>query len=145
MADPSIHGCVRVFESDGMCTQTLSRPDIMSWSIPSWSMCLRAADVDGDGCEEVFSGVDTNHRQLIVYGGKGDVLWDADVGGAVLSVAVADGRVYAGASNGYVQCFEAGGRRLWYRFLAARWWDFRRGAKVNVLSPFGMGRGSGSG
>ena len=69
--------------------------------------------------DEVLSGVDTNHRQLIVYGGKGEVLWDADVGGAVLSVAVADGRVYAGASNGYVQCFENDGTRLWRRFLAA--------------------------
>ena len=75
--------------------------------------------MNGDGCEEVLSGVDTNHRQLIVYGGDGKVLWDADVGGAVLSVAVADGRVYAGASNGYVQCFEDDGTRLWSCFLAA--------------------------
>ena len=119
MADPSIHGCVRVFDAEGACVQTLSRPDIMSWSIPSWSKCLRAADLDGDGFDEVVSGVDTNHRQLIVYDGGGKVLWDADVGGAVLSVAVADGRVYAGASNGYVQCFENDGIRLWNRFLAA--------------------------
>ena len=96
MADPSIHGCVRVFGSDGACVQTLSRPDIMSWSIPSWSRCLRAADVDGDGWEEVLSGVDTNHRQLIVYNRDGDVLWDADLGGAALSVETAGGCVYVG-------------------------------------------------
>ncbi len=119
MADPSIHGCVRVFDSRGACVQTLSRPDVMSWSIPSWSKCLLPADLNGDGIDEVLSGVDTNHRQLIVYGGDGDVLWDADLGGAALSVAFAEGRVYAGASNGNVQCFQADGRRLWYRFLAA--------------------------
>ncbi len=117
LADPSIHGCVRVYGSDGACVQTLSRPDIMSWSIPSWSKCLCVGDVDGDGWEEVLSGVDTNHRQLIVYGGDGEVLWDADFGGAVLSVEASGGRVYAGASNGYVQCFESDGRRLWSRFL----------------------------
>ena len=130
MADPSIHGCVRVFDSEGACVETLSRPDIMSWSIPSWSKCLRAADLNGDGLDEVISGVDTNHRQLIVYSGDGEVLWDADVGGAVLSVAVADGRVYAGASNGYVQCFDTGGCRTWRRFLAA---------PVVGLSPVGGG------
>ncbi len=118
MADPSIHGCVRVFESDGRWEQTLSRPDIMSWSIPSWSKCLCVAEVDGDGWEEVLSGVDTNHRQLIVYGEGGEVLWDADFGGAVLSVNACEGRVYAGASNGFAQCFAADGRRLWSRFLA---------------------------
>ena len=118
MADPSIHGCVRVYGADGACVQTLSRPDMMSWSIPSWSMCLRTADVDGDGRTEVISGVDTNHRQLIVYRRDGKVLWDADLGGAVLAVEVADGRVYAGAANGYVQCFDAQGGRLW---SCSRW------------------------
>ena len=117
MADPSIHGCIRVFESDGVCEQTLSRPDIMSWSIPSWSKCVDVADVDGDGWEEVLSGVDTNHRQLIVYRRDGKVLWDADVGGAVVSVNASEGRVYAGASNGFAQCFAADGTRLWSRFL----------------------------
>ena len=118
MADPSIHGCVRVFDSDGTCVETLSRPDIMSWSIPSWSKCLRAADLDGDGLDEVISGVDTNHRQLIAYSGDGEVVWDADMGGGVLTAEVSGGRVYAGASNGFVQCFDAGGRRLWSSFLA---------------------------
>ena len=120
MADPSIHGCVRVFDAEGECVETLSRPDIMSWSIPSWSKCLRAADLNEDGLDEVISGVDTNHRQLIVYGHGGEVIWDADMGGGVLAAEAFDGRVYAGASNGFVQCFDAGGARLWSRFLTER-------------------------
>jgi hypothetical protein len=119
MADPCIHGCVRVYDAKGECVHTLSRPDIMSWSIPSWSKCLRVADLDGDGWPEAISGVDTNHRQLIVYRRDGEILWDADLGGAVLTAEVADGRVYAGAANGYVQCFDADGGRLWSRFLVA--------------------------
>ncbi|MDP6778278.1 MAG: hypothetical protein QGI83_16100 [Candidatus Latescibacteria bacterium] len=117
-ADPSIFGCIRAFDAEGACVQTLSRPDIMCWSVPSWSKCLRVADVDGDGRDEVISGVDTNHRQLIVYGNDGEVRWDADLGGAVLSVEVLDGRILAGAENGYVQRFDADGGRIWSRFLA---------------------------
>ncbi len=143
MADPSIHGCVRVFDADGACVETLSRPDIMSWSIPSWSKCLRAVDLNGDGLDEVISGVDTNHRQLIVYGGDGEVMWDADVGGAVLSVAVADGRVYAGASNGYVQCFDTGGCRTWRRFLAAPVVGLSPAGGGGCLAALGDGRTAG--
>ena len=65
----------------------------------------------------MISGVDTNHRQLIVYGRDGVVVWDADMGGGVLAAEVFDGRVFAGASNGFVQCFGAGGSRLWRRLL----------------------------
>ena len=118
LADPAIHAHTLVFGADGTLVQTLRRPDIVCWSIPSWSRCLRAADVDGDGWEEVVSGVDTNHNQLIVYRRDGEVIWDADLGGAVLAVEVLEGRVYAGASNGLVQCFGAEGNRLWSRFLA---------------------------
>ncbi len=118
LADPAIHAHTLVYGRDGTLVQTLSRPDIVSWSIPSWSRCLRAADVDGDGREEVISGVDTNHRQLILYRRDGGVIWDADLGGAVLAVEAFEGRVYAGASNGFVQCFGTGGNRLWRRFLA---------------------------
>ena len=101
-------------------------------------------DLNGDGCDEVLSGVDTNHRQLIVYGGNGEVLWDADVGGAVLSVAVADGRVYAGASNGYVQCFENDGTRLWRRFLAAPVIGLSPGGGGECIGPRGR-EGCGTG
>ena len=76
-------------------------------------------DIDGDGCDEVISGLDTNHRQLIVYQGDGKVMWDADLGGGVSAVETAGGRVYAGATNGYVHCFDAEGNRLWCRFLIA--------------------------
>ena len=55
---------------------------------------------------------------MIVYRRDGKVLWDADVGGAVVSVNASEGRVYAGASNGFAQCFAADGTRLWSRFLA---------------------------
>jgi hypothetical protein len=117
LADPAIHGHTLVFGADGSLEKTLSRPDITCWGIPSWSRSLCVADVDGDGWDEVVSGVDTNHNQLIVYRRDGEVLWDADLGGAVLAVAVRDARVYAGASNGFVQCFGAEGGRLWSRFL----------------------------
>ena len=117
LADPAIHAHTLVFAKDGTLGKPLRRPDIVNWSIPSWSRCLRVADVDGDGRDEVISGVDTNHRQLIVYGRDGEVIWDADMGGAVLSAEFHDGRLFAGASNGFVQCFDAGGSRLWYRLL----------------------------
>ena len=119
MANPAIHGCVRVYDATGECVQTLYRPDVMCWSIPSWSKCIRTVDIDGDGCDEVISGLDTNHRQLIVYQGDGKVMWDADLGGGVSAVETAGGRVYAGATNGYVHCFDAEGNRLWCRFLIA--------------------------
>ena len=35
-----------------------------------------------------------------------------------MSVNACEGRVYAGASNGFAQCFAADGTRLWSRFLA---------------------------
>jgi|GEM_PF-2407737 len=118
LADPSIHGCVRVYDAAGACVQTLTRPDLMSWAIPSWMKGLRVADLDGDGWAEVIAGVDTNHRQVVVYRRDGQVLWDADLGGAALCVEAAGGRVFAGAANGFVQCFASDGRRQWSRFLA---------------------------
>ncbi len=80
--------------------------------------CLRVADLDGDGWPEVISGVDTNHRQLIVYRRDGEILWDADMGGAVTCVESEGGKVFAGAANGFVQCFTRKGARVWSRFLA---------------------------
>ena len=132
MADPSIFGCIRVYGADGACTRTLARPDIVCWAIPSWMKCLRVADLDGDGQAEVIAGVDTNHRQLIVYRRDGEILWDADLGGGVLSVEVAGDRILAGAANGFVQGFAADGQRLWSRFL---------GEPVVGLAPDGAGGG----
>lgn len=117
MADPAIHGCVRVFSPDGACVQTLQRPDIMSWSVPSWMKCLRTADLDGDGWDEIICGLDTNHRQLLVYRRDGTIAWQADLGAAVTAVEVAHGRVFAGAANGYVQCFAPDGERAYCTFL----------------------------
>jgi outer membrane protein assembly factor BamB len=118
MADPSIFGCIRVYDAHGACVQTLTRPDVMCWAIPSWMRRLRVADLDGDGQVEVIGGMDTNHRQLIVYRRDGKVLWDADLGAGVLSVEVTGGSILAGAANGLVQGFAPDGRRLWSRFLA---------------------------
>jgi len=67
----------------------------------------------------VISGVDTNHRQLVVYRRNGDVLWDADLGSAALCVEAAEGHVLVGAANGYVHCFDASGGSKWQRFLVA--------------------------
>ncbi len=119
MANPAIHACIRVHDAEGVCVQTLSRHDVVCWSIPSWATCLRTVDLDEDGWDEVIFGMDTNHRQLIVYRRDGEILWDADLGSPVSAVESARGRVFAGASNGYVQCFNGDGERLWSRFLVA--------------------------
>ena len=67
-------------------------------------------------------------------------MWDADLGGAVLSVEFNDGHVYAGASNGYVQCFESDGKRLWSRFLAAPVVGLSPGAGCGCLVALEDGR-----
>jgi len=117
MADPAIHGCVRVYDSDGACVQTLQRADIMSWSVPSWVKCLRTADLDDDGWDEIICGLDTNHRQLLVYRRDGTIAWQVDLGAAVTAIEVAHDRVFAGAANGYVQCFAPDSERRYCTFL----------------------------
>jgi hypothetical protein len=81
-------------------------------------------DLDGDGRAEVVNGLDTNHRQLIVYRYEQGVVWDADFGGRVCAVATGgpDGerRVYGGSAGGFVQAFSSKGERLWWRFIAER-------------------------
>ena len=119
LADPGIFGWVPVYGADGRYLRAFERPDVVCWSIPSWSRCLRVADVNGDGHEEVISGMDTNHRQLIVYRRDGCLLWDADLGGAVVAIEAGPEGVYAGAANGFVQYFSGTGQRQWSCFLAA--------------------------
>lgn len=118
MSQPSIHGWCRVHDSEGRYLHALERPDIVCWSIPSWMRSLQVADVDGDGRQEVITGLETNHRQLIVYRLDGEILWEADMGAAVTDVAVAHGLVVAGAACGTVSAFGAAdGRRRWSRFV----------------------------
>jgi hypothetical protein len=85
---------------------------------------MRVEDLDGDGRVEIVNGLDTNHRQFIVYRYEQGVVWDADFGGGVCAVATggADGdrRVYGGSAGGFVQAFSSKGERLWWRFLAER-------------------------
>ncbi len=123
-ADPAIHGYCIVYRGDGRFDRHLCRPDVHSWSIPSWMVTMRAEDIDGDGRVEVVNGVDTNHRHLIVYRYDQGVVWDADFGGGVCAVATGgsdgDRRVYGGSAGGFVQAFTSKGERLWWRFLAER-------------------------
>jgi len=122
MAEPAIHAWCRVYGADGKYQRALQRPDITSWSIPSWMRVLRVADVDDDGRPEIITGVDTNHRQLIVYRTSGEVMWDADLGAGVRAVEVAHGCVYAGSDSGYVQCHDGQGARIWSCFLSRPVW-----------------------
>lgn len=113
---PSIHGRTIVLGPDGRVRQYLQRPDVVAWSVPSSFLDMRLADLDGDGAEEVVTALDTNCRQLLVYGADGRVKWDADVAGAATCLAVdpARGRVICGCAAGYVVALDgAAGKRLW--------------------------------
>jgi hypothetical protein len=115
MAQPAIHAWCRVYAADGHYVRALQRPDIVSWSIPSWMTGLEVADVDGDGRPEVIVGMDTNHRQLVVYRADGEILWDADVGSTVTCVVPDHGRIYVGTEGGWIHSFDTCGHRLWSR------------------------------
>ena len=113
MARPAIHAWCRIYDGDGNYVRALQRPDIVSWSIPSWMTGLTVSDLDDDGRPEVIVGMDTNHRQLVVYRGDGEILWDADVGSSVACLVLAHNRVYAGTEGGWIHSFDPGGQRLW--------------------------------
>jgi hypothetical protein len=118
MSQPSIHGWCRVHDGDGHFLYALQREDIVCWSIPSWVRSLRVADVDGDGRDEVITGLDTNHNQLIVYRLDGEILWEADVGSAAVDVDICADTVIVGAACGMVSAFAASaGHRRWLAFL----------------------------
>ncbi|MSS71561.1 MAG: hypothetical protein EXS64_08735 [Candidatus Latescibacteria bacterium] len=123
-ADPAIHGYCVVYRGDGRFDRNIGRPDAQSWSIPSWMVRMSAEDLDGDGRVEIVTGLDTNHRQLIVYRWGQGVVWDADFGGGVSAVALGgpagDRTVYGGSAGGFLQAFSSKGERIWGRFLAER-------------------------
>lgn len=111
---PSIHGRCLIFPADGGKPGNLTRPDLVSWSVPSQFRDMRLVDVNGDGVNEIINAVDTNCRQLVVYREDGTVLWDADMAGSAEALAVAGNTVYCGGSAGYVAAFVgATGERAW--------------------------------
>ncbi|MDA0335261.1 MAG: hypothetical protein O2782_08870 [bacterium] len=120
MERPAIHACCLLYDAQGTCLRALQRPDVACWSIPSWLTGLAATDIDADGAVEVIVGMDTNHRQLIVYGASGTILWDADLGSTVSCMVVEHDRIYAGTEGGWLHTFAPQGQRL---------------ARVNVHRP----------
>ncbi|MCE5241130.1 PQQ-binding-like beta-propeller repeat protein [bacterium] len=115
---PSIHGRCLIFPADGGRPQALTRPDLVSWSVPSQFRDMRLVDLNGDGVTEIINAVDTNCRQLVVYREDGKVLWDADMAGAAEALAVKGDTIYGGGNSGYVAAFAgATGKRLWACYL----------------------------
>ncbi|MBD3292516.1 MAG: PQQ-binding-like beta-propeller repeat protein, partial [Armatimonadia bacterium] len=115
-SQPSIHGRCTVFGPDGRVVKHIARSDLVSWSVPSQFRDMRLSDIDGDGEDEIINAVDTNCRQLVVYGQDRSVKWDADVAGAANCIALDDDgqAVYCGSESGYVHAFEGPtGERRW--------------------------------
>ena len=73
VSDPAIHAWCRVYGPAGTFRRAYQRPDITSWSIPSWLVVLRVADLGLGDAPQVVTGLDTNHRQPIVYRRDGRV------------------------------------------------------------------------
>lgn len=119
-ARPSIHGYALRLGGDGAVVGRCQRPDLVCWSMPAAMRDLLAADLDGDGEEEIVTAVDTNCRQLIAYRSGGALLWDLDVGAAAAALAFdpVAGRVLCASDAGYVVGVSgATGRRDWCAWL----------------------------
>jgi hypothetical protein len=111
MARPAIHAWLRVYDTNGDYVRALQRPDIVSWSIPSWTTALEVIDLDDDGQPEVIVGMNTNHRQIVVYRANGEIFWEADVGSSVDCVEHAHCRLYTGTEGGWIHGFGPDGSR----------------------------------
>jgi len=79
---------------------------------------LWAADVDGDGADEVIAG--STNGKVYLFDGDGTLLWSRETSGAVNSVCAADLRgdgnlaVIAGSMGATVKAFSGGGdEELW--------------------------------
>jgi len=78
---------------------------------------LWAADVDGDGADEVIAG--STNGKVYLFDGDGTLLWSREAGGVVNSVCAADLRgdgnlaVIAGCTGATVSAFSAAGEELW--------------------------------
>jgi len=117
MESPAIHAWCRVYDANGNYLRALERPDIVSWSIPSFVRELKVADIDSDGHPEVIVGMDTNHRQLVIYRGSGEIFWEADVGSTVTCLIPAHNRLYVGTEGGWIHCFDPDGGKLWSKSM----------------------------
>ena len=79
---------------------------------------VAAADVNGDGKDEILVGADRYINQLSLFALPKGLLWSRDLGGAVNVVVAADldanGKpdVVAATEVGHVQAFDASGTRL---------------------------------
>ncbi|MBI4550786.1 MAG: VCBS repeat-containing protein [Candidatus Latescibacteria bacterium] len=86
---------------------------------------LTAADVDGDGRQELIFGTLAN-TVYVLRVEDGRVVWKANVGGAVTGLFAGDidgdGRVevIAGGEHGHLHLFDAAGRRRWHRTVGER-------------------------
>lgn len=144
-SSPSIHGWCIVLGADGSVLGHLTRPDLISWSVPSQFRDMLLADASGDGVDEAICGVDTNCRQVVVYRQSGEVLWDADMAGEASALAIQSVggglRVVAASSVGYVVALDAqSGERVWASYIgeqAALLWPDAGG---NVLAACRSGR-----
>jgi outer membrane protein assembly factor BamB len=154
-SQPSIFGRCLLYGADGKLLTAYSRVDLNSWSNPAQFRDLRRADLDGDGCPETITAVDTDCRQLVVYRDNGKILWDADLAGAAEAVAVVPARasaaplVVAASESGYVAALDGrSGARRWAcyvgeptQFVApaddGRLWAAARSGKVFLIGRDG--------
>lgn len=78
---------------------------------------LAAADIDGDGAQEIIAG--SSNGKVYLIDGDGQIIWKRDTAGAVNAVCAADlegnGRaaIIAGTDAATVEAFSAAGEPLW--------------------------------
>ncbi len=80
-------------------------------------IALHAADVDGDGADEVLAG--STNGKLYLFEGDGSVAWEKEIGGRVQAVTVLDlaGRdeptIVAGGTTATIHAFTPEGEEIW--------------------------------
>ena len=117
---PSIFGWVVLLGADGAVRDHRQRPDIICWSLPTNTLDLQYADLDGDGAPEIVSALDTNCRQLVAYQPDGAVKWDLDVAGSANALAfdAVHRRILCASSAGYVVSVDGmTGQRQWATWI----------------------------
>jgi outer membrane protein assembly factor BamB len=128
--------------ADGAVRDHRQRPDITCWSLPTNTLDLQYADLEGDGSPEIVSALDTNCRQLVAYQPNGTVKWDLDVAGSATALAfdAAHRRILCASSAGYVVSVDGPtGQRQWATWIgeaANLVWTLPDG-QVMALTPQG--------